>query len=75
MKPVLFQLSDESYDNELRNEWQQVAMVIDRLMFFVFFIGTLAVVVHFYNLIPKYLDNERKWEWAENVAINATHWQ
>ena len=45
---------DEVRRDEIRCEWQQLAMLIDRFSFFFFLLATLIMWIAFYSEIPSY---------------------
>ena len=49
-------LADEDKEGEIRSEWQQASMVLDRLMFIVFSIATFFIILTMYNQVPYYPD-------------------
>ncbi|KAI0220407.1 Neuronal acetylcholine receptor subunit alpha-2 [Lamellibrachia satsuma] len=47
-------LAEEDFSHELRDEWMQLAMVLDRLMFYVYIFGTVGLWTTLYANIPAY---------------------
>ena len=45
---------DKERQKEIRCEWQQLAMLIDRLAFFVFLVMTIILWIIYYSYIPQY---------------------
>ena len=47
---------NDDIEREVKCEWQQVAMVIDRLMFFIFTTAIITVIIYMYSVIPPQMD-------------------
>lgn len=55
-------LLDQNYvrerDEELKKQWEEVAMVIDRFLFWIFLIGNFISTLYLLVLCPKFMQNK-----------------
>ena len=55
-------LVDDDVENEVRCEWQQLAMVLDRILFIIYIVGILAILLRMYANLPTYSDKSLEQE-------------